>query len=62
MNYLVEEALLRLAKAAAALVLGLLVFAIATAGLGEQPSVALFLLCWLSGAAFVLLVESNPIG
>jgi hypothetical protein len=62
MNYLVEEVLLRLAKAALALLLGLAVFGIATGVAGEPVSVSLFLLCWLSGAAFVLLVESNPIG
>lgn len=62
MSYLVEEALLRLAKAAIALVLGLVVFGVATGIAGEQASVPLFLLCWLSGAAFVLLVESNPLG
>ena len=62
MSYLVEEALLRLAKVAIALVLGLVVFGIATGIAGEPAGVPLFLLCWLSGAAFVLLVESNPLG
>ena len=62
MSYLVEEALLRLAKVAIALVLGLVVFGIATGIVGEPASLPLLLLCWLSGAAFVLLVESNPLG
>jgi hypothetical protein len=61
-TYLVEEVLLRLAKAAVALLLGLVLFGIATGLAGEPASASLFLLCWLSGAAFVLLVESNPIG
>jgi hypothetical protein len=58
---LVAEILLRLAKAAAAAVLGLLVYLVATGVLGEPGSVGLALLCWLSGAAFVLLVETSPI-
>jgi hypothetical protein len=61
-SYLVEETLLRLAKAAIAFLLGLVVFGIATGIAGEPASVPLLLLCWLSGAAFVLLVESNPLG
>lgn len=60
MSNLVYEILLRLAKAAAAAALGLIVFAIAV-GLGEQPSVTLGLLCFLSGAAFILLVQESPL-
>jgi hypothetical protein len=58
---LVSEILLRLAKAGAAAVLGLLVYLVAIGPLGAVPSVELALLCWLSGAAFLLLVESSPI-
>ncbi len=61
MSYLVNEILLRLAKALAALVVGLLLWVVAVALLGSTPSVELALLCWLSGAAFILLVESSPI-
>jgi hypothetical protein len=61
MSNLVFEILLRLAKAGAAALLGLLVYAIAVGPLGAAGSVELALLCWLSGAAFILLVETGPI-
>jgi hypothetical protein len=58
---LVNEILLRLAKAAVALVLGVLVFwAVTTVG-AEPPSASLLLLSWLSAAAFVLLVQESPV-
>lgn len=61
MSNLVVEILLRLGKALAALAVGLLVYAVAVGPLGAAPSIELGLLSWLSGAAFVLLVESSPI-
>jgi hypothetical protein len=61
MSNLVSEILLRLAKAGAAAVLGLIVYLVAIGPLGAAPSVQLALLSWLSGAAFLLLVESSPI-
>ncbi|HUQ78694.1 MAG TPA: hypothetical protein VM427_07500 [Patescibacteria group bacterium] len=61
MSHLVGEILLRLAKAAAALAAGAIVYGIAVGPLGTPPSVEVVLLSWLSGAAFVLLVESSPI-
>lgn len=61
MSSLVFEILLRLAKAAAAAILGLLAYAVAVGPLGATGSVELALLCWLSGAAFILLVETSPI-
>jgi len=61
MSNLVFEVLLRLAKAAAAALLGLLVYAIAVGPLDAAGSVELALLCWLAGAAFILLVETGPI-
>ena len=61
MNYLVVEILLRLAKAAAALLVGVLVYLVLTGPLGAPASPELALLAWLGGAAFVLLVESSPI-
>ncbi len=61
MSYLVVEILLRLAKAGAALVVGALVYLVATGPLGASASVELALLSWLAGAAFILLVESSPI-
>ena len=61
MSNLVNEFLLRLAKAAAALVLGLLLEWVLVSFAGATASVELALLCWLSAAAFVLLVEESPI-
>jgi hypothetical protein len=58
---LVYEILLRLAKAGAAGVLGVVLYGIVVGPLGATGSVELALLCWLSGAAFILLVESSPI-
>lgn len=61
MSNLIAEILLRLAKALAALVVGAIVYLVVTVVAGEPGSVTLALLCWLAGAAFVLLVESSPI-
>jgi hypothetical protein len=58
---LVVEILLRLAKAAAALLVGLVIWIVLVGPLGATASAELALLCWLSGAAFILLVESSPI-
>jgi hypothetical protein len=59
MNNLINELLLRLVKPAIALVLGALIFWVATGPLGEPGSVSLALLAWLSGTGFILLVENN---
>jgi hypothetical protein len=56
---LVNEILLRLAKAGIAALIGLAVFAILVGPLGVTASAELALLSWLSGAAFVLLVETG---
>ena len=61
MRELVFEILLRLSKALAAAVLGAVVWLIAVGPLGAPGSVELALLAWLSGAAFILLVEESPI-
>jgi hypothetical protein len=58
---LVIEILLRLAKAGAALGLGIVVYLVATGPLGAPASPELALLAWLSGAAFILLVETGPL-
>jgi hypothetical protein len=60
LSNLVVELLLRLAKAGAAAVVGLIVYLVSIGLLGAAPSVELVLLCWVAGAAFVLLVESSP--
>ena len=61
MSNLLFEILLRLAKAAAAALLGLLVYLVAVGPLGAAGSVELALLSWLAGAAFIMLVETGPI-
>jgi hypothetical protein len=58
---LVFEILLRLAKAGAAVVVCAIVYGVCVGPLAAAPSVELVLLSWLSGAAFILLVESSPI-
>ena len=61
MSNLVFEILLRLLKAGIALVLGVILYAVLTGPLGNVGSAELALLCWLAGAAFILLVETSPI-
>jgi hypothetical protein len=60
-SYLVAEILLRLAKAGAALVVAVVLYVVLIGPLGVAPSPELALLSWVSGAAFILLVESSPI-
>ena len=61
MSNLLAEIGLRLLKALVAAVLGLFLYVVLTGWLGNPGSVELALLCWLSGAAFILLVETSPI-
>ena len=61
MGELVAEILLRLSKALAAGVVGLIVWLVAVNLLGATGSVELALLAWVAGAAFILLVEDSPI-
>ena len=61
MSNLLSEIGLRLVKAFAALVLGAVVFGVAVGPLGASPSIELALLSWVSGAAFILLVETSPL-
>ena len=61
MSNLIPEIALRLAKAGAAAVLGLVLFAVLVGPLGNNASVELALLCWLAAGAFILLVETSPI-
>ena len=61
MSNLVAEILLRLAKALAAALIGLVIYLVATGVLREPPSVTLGLLSWLSGVAFVLVVQESPL-
>ena len=61
MSNLVNEIALRLAKALAALVVAAIVYGLLVGPLGQPGSPELALLAWLSGAAFILLVETSPI-
>ena len=61
MSHLAFEILLRLAKTGVAIVVGALIYAVMVGPVGATSSPELVLLSWLSGAAFVLLVESSPI-
>ncbi|HSG86888.1 MAG TPA: hypothetical protein VLA23_11165 [Candidatus Limnocylindrales bacterium] len=61
MTPLLFEIALRLLKAAAALVIGVLVYLVAVGVMGAEPSVELALLSWLAGGVFILLVETSPI-
>jgi hypothetical protein len=58
---LVNEILLRLAKAFAALIVGAILYVLLVGPLGQAGSPELALLAWISGAAFILLVETSPI-
>jgi hypothetical protein len=61
MSNLVIEILLRLFKAGVALVVALVLYVVLTGVFGNPGTAELALLCWLSGAAFILLVETSPI-
>ena len=61
MSNLLAEIALRLAKAVAAAILGVILYWLLTGPLGNSGSVELALLSWLSAAAFLLLVESSPL-
>ncbi len=59
MSNLLNEIGLRVIKAGLALLLGVVLYSVITGPLGNAGSVELALLCWLSGAAFILLVETG---
>ncbi|MFL5641870.1 MAG: hypothetical protein ACJ77V_04640 [Chloroflexota bacterium] len=59
MSNLVNEILLRLAKAGIALVLGVVLYLVLVGPLGATGSAELALLSWVSAAALVLLVETG---
>ena len=61
MSNLLNDVALRLLKAGVAVLLGLILYVLVTGPLGQPGSVELVLLCWLSAAAFILLVESSPV-
>jgi len=59
MSNLVIEILLRLAKAGIAALIGIVLYLVLVGPLAVAGSAELALLCWLSAAAFVLLVETS---
>jgi hypothetical protein len=59
MSNLVNEIVLRLAKAGLAALLAVVLYVVLVGPLGATGSVELALLSWLSAAAFVLLVETG---
>jgi hypothetical protein len=61
MSNLVAEILLRLAKAGAALVVAIGLWLVLVPLVGVTASPELAILCWIAGAAFILLVETSPI-
>ena len=61
MSSLAFEIILRLAKAGVAFIVGTVIFGFLIGPVGATPSAELALLSWLSGAAFILLVQSSPI-
>lgn len=61
MKYLVNEALLRLIKPAIALVLGLILYWVLTALMGEPGGWTLGLLCWIGAGTFIHLLETGVI-
>lgn len=60
MSNLVFEILIRLIKPVIAVLIGAVVYLLAL-GLGEPASIALALLSFLCGAAFILLVQESPL-
>jgi len=58
---LINEILLRLAKAGVAVVLGAILYWIVTGPLAVTGSAELALLTFLAAAAFILLVQESPI-
>ncbi len=61
MSNLVNEILLRAAKAGAAAIVGLILYLLLIGPFGVTATAELALLSWLSGAALLLLVETSPI-
>jgi hypothetical protein len=60
MSNLIAEILLRLVKPIIAGVLGLLLYFAATIS-GVPGSFELLLMCWVSAAAFILLIQESPL-
>jgi len=61
MRELVYELLLRGPKVILASFVGLVAWALATGFAGANPTVELWILCFIGGGVFVLLVQEGPI-
>ena len=61
MSNLLNEILLRLAKAGVAALLGIVLYWLVTGPLAVPGSAELALLSFLAGAAFIVLVQESPI-
>ena len=61
MSNLVNELLLRLAKAVVAVVLGAILYWILVGPIGAAGSTELALMSFVAAAAFILLVQESPI-
>jgi len=61
MRELLYELLLRGPKVILATLIAILAYAIATGPAGAAATVELFILCFIGGAAFILLVQEGPI-
>ena len=61
MRELVAEILLRLLRVILATFLGVVVWLLATGPGGAQGSVELWLLCWMSGVGFIVMVDKSPL-
>jgi hypothetical protein len=61
MRELFYELALRLPKVIIAALVGVLGYAIATGPGGAAPTVELWILCFIAGGIFVLLVQEGPI-
>jgi hypothetical protein len=59
LSNLINELLLRLVKPLIALIIGAVIYLVATGPAGAAGSVELALLCWLSATAFILLVQES---
>lgn len=60
MSNLIAEILLRLVKPVVAGIIGLVLYFAATMS-GVPGSLQLLLVCWISAAAFILLIQESPL-
>ena len=61
MRELISEMLLRLPKVILATLIGLIAWGLAIGPIGAAPTAELWMLCFLGGGMFVLLIGESPI-